>query len=35
LVYVSCAPKTLAREPRELCSGGYQLEQVEAFDVFP
>lgn len=33
--YVSCDPTTLARDLRGLCSAGYRLNSVSAFDLFP
>ena len=35
LIYVSCDPNTLARDLKELVAGGYDLESVHAFDMFP
>jgi len=35
LLYVSCHPATLARDLSKLQSGAYQLESVQAFDMFP
>ena len=33
--YLSCSPPTLARDLRVLLGGGYQLQSVELFDLFP
>ncbi len=35
VVYLSCDPATLARDLGRLRDGGYQLQHVEAFDLFP
>ena len=35
VVYVSCDPATMARDIRQLTEGGYRLEKVRAFDLFP
>lgn len=34
-VYVSCNPSTLAKDCKELLSGGYELEWVQPVDMFP
>ncbi len=35
IVYVSCDPATLARDVKKLLAGGYSLDTVVAFDMFP
>jgi len=35
IAYLSCDPATLARDLRAVADGGYAIESVEAFDLFP
>ena len=35
IIYISCDPSTLARDLKELVSGGYEIELVQPFDMFP
>ena len=35
IVYVSCDPATMARDARRLLDGGYELQSLQAFDLFP
>ncbi len=35
IIYISCDPSTLARDLKTLCAGGYQLQDIQAFDMFP
>ena len=35
ICYVSCDPATLARDLKKLIAGGYSIDSIKAFDMFP
>jgi 23S rRNA (uracil1939-C5)-methyltransferase len=35
IAFLSCDPATLARDLSRLCAGGYRLEAIRGFDLFP
>lgn len=35
LIYISCMPPTMARDIKMLCEGGYEIENVSVYDMFP
>jgi len=35
ICYVSCDPATLARDVKKLMAGGYKLDSIKGFDMFP
>ena len=35
IAYISCDPSTLARDLKEFIAAGYELDSVQAFDMFP
>lgn len=35
ICYVSCDPATLARDLKKLTAGGYAINSIQAFDMFP
>lgn len=35
IIYVACDPASLARDSKYLCTHGYELKSVKAFDMFP
>jgi 23S rRNA (uracil1939-C5)-methyltransferase len=35
LIYVSCDPSTLARDCKSLVEGGFKVESIQPFDLFP
>ena len=35
IAYVACDPAALARDLRRAATGGYRVESIRAFDLFP
>lgn len=35
LVYVSCAPRSLARDLDRIVAAGYRIRRLQPFDMFP
>lgn len=35
IIYVSCMPPTLARDLKPLLEGGYRIQKIQGFDLFP
>jgi 23S rRNA (uracil1939-C5)-methyltransferase len=35
LIYVACAPRSLARDLDRFVAANYRIEQIQSFDMFP
>ncbi|KJV90956.1 tRNA/rRNA methyltransferase [Mycoplasmopsis arginini] len=35
VIYLSCEPKTLVRDLKELINNGYEIKEVQPYDMFP
>ncbi len=35
VIYSSCNPDTFARDVKHLCDGGYKIDEIQPFDMFP